>query len=54
MDDLLAARLLDVQNRQRELAELEAELANLIDRSHHLDPAACTDEAICHIIGPGV
>ncbi|KQV63392.1 MerR family transcriptional regulator [Nocardioides sp. Root122] len=49
--DLLTAKLLDVQQRQRELAILEAELDHLLDRSRRLDPAECTDEAICHIIG---
>lgn len=51
---LLAAKRLEVQKRQRELAALEAELENLISRSHRLDPAECTDEAICHIIAPGI
>lgn len=49
---LLAAKLLDVQARQRELASLETELENLIVRSRRLDPADCSDEAICHIISP--
>lgn len=53
VQSLLAAKLLDVQTRQRELAALETELNNLISRSHRLDPADCTDEAICHIIAPG-
>src|SRR3546814_4637511 len=48
--DLLAAKLLDVQRRQRELAILEAELCQLIGLSRRLDPADCSDEAICHII----
>lgn len=48
--DLLATKLLEVQKRQRELAALEAELECLINRSQRLDPADCTDEAICHII----
>lgn len=50
---LLTAKRLEVQKRQRELAALEAELENLISRSHRLDTAACTDDAICHIIAPG-
>lgn len=53
VQSLLATKLLDVQTRQRELAALETELNNLISRSHRLDPADCTDEAICHIIAPG-
>lgn len=48
--DLLAAKLLDVQRRQRELAILEAELGHLIGLSRRLDPTDCSDEAICHII----
>lgn len=48
--DLLAAKLLDVQRRQRELAILEAELCQLIGLSRRLDSADCSDEAICHII----
>lgn len=48
--DLLADKLLDVQQRQRELATLKAELAHLISRSSRLDPADCSDEAICHVI----
>jgi DNA-binding transcriptional MerR regulator len=51
---LLATKLLDVQARQRELAILEAELEDLISRSQQLDPTDCTDEAICHIIAPGI
>ena len=50
--DLLTTKLLDVQQRQRELAALGAELAHLIARSGRLDPADCTDEAICHLITP--
>ncbi len=47
---LLSTKLHDVQARQRELAVLEAELEELISRSHDLDPADCTDQQICHII----
>ena len=52
VQDLLAAKLLDVQQRQCELATLEAELGHLISLSDRLDPADCSDEAICHIIAP--
>ncbi len=48
--DLLSAKLIDVQTRQRELAALETDLADLISSSRHLDPADCTDAQICHII----
>lgn len=50
---LLSTKLLDVQTRQRELIALETELEDLISRSHRLDPADCTDEAICNTIAPG-
>lgn len=48
--ELLWAKLLDVQARQRELAALEIDLTGLIDSGRHLDPADCTDAQICHII----
>ena len=32
------------------LATLEADLVHLISLSRRLDPANCSDEAICHII----
>lgn len=47
---LLLAKLHEVHARQRELAALETELGNLIGRSDRLDPAACPDTQICHII----
>jgi len=47
---LLSRKLHDVRARQRALAVLEAELDELISRSHDLDPADCTDQQICHII----
>lgn len=47
---LLAIKLDAVQERQNELAALQTELQRLISRSAHLDPADCTDPAICHII----
>ncbi|RNL50368.1 heavy metal-responsive transcriptional regulator [Arthrobacter oryzae] len=47
---LLEGKLADVRARQRELAELAAELEQLIDTSHDLNPADCTDADICHII----
>ncbi len=47
---LLMTKLDDIRDRQRELADLEAELEGLISRSGRLDPADCTDAQICHII----
>jgi MerR family mercuric resistance operon transcriptional regulator len=49
---LLMTKLNDIRTRQQELAALERELEGLIRRSHHLDPADCTDSKICHIIAP--
>jgi len=47
---LLATKMNAVRARQSELAGLEAELEDLINRSTHLDPADCIDPQICHII----
>lgn len=52
VESLLITKLNDIHTRQRELAILETELEGLISRSHHLDPADCTDVKICHIIAP--
>jgi DNA-binding transcriptional MerR regulator len=50
---LLEAKLEEVRERRRQLTVLEAELEQLVDRSHRLDPADCTDADICHILRPG-
>jgi MerR family mercuric resistance operon transcriptional regulator len=47
---LLDNRLADVRTRIRSLAVLETELETIIERSHRLDPADCTDADICHIL----
>jgi MerR family mercuric resistance operon transcriptional regulator len=47
---LLDNKLADVRTRIRSLAVLEAELETIIERSHRLDPADCTDADICHIL----
>ena len=47
---LIDTKLANVRARIRDLAVLETELENLIDRSRRLDPADCTDAAICHIL----
>ena len=47
---LISSKLADVRARIRDLTTLEAELDVLIERSHHLDPADCTDADICHIL----
>lgn len=47
---LLDSKLADVRTRIKSLAVLEADLEEVIERSHHLDPADCTDADICHIL----
>ncbi len=47
---LMDSKLATVRARIRDLAVLEAELEGLIERSHRLDPADCTDATICHIL----
>jgi MerR family mercuric resistance operon transcriptional regulator len=47
---LLDSKLAAVRTRIRSLAALEAELEEVIERSHRLDPADCTDADICHIL----
>lgn len=50
---LLDDKLADVRARISELAALQAELEQVIERSSQLDPADCTDTAVCHILtGP--
>lgn len=47
---LLDQKLDDVRARQRELADLAAELEHLIAAAEDLDPTDCTDDEICQII----
>ena len=47
---LIDSKLVDVRTRIRSLGALEAELEEVIERSHRLDPADCTDADICHIL----
>ncbi len=49
---LIDSKLADVRARISDLTILEAELEDLIERSHRLDPADCTDADICHILSP--
>ncbi len=50
VSSLLEHKLDDVRARQRELAALEAELNQLLDHSHSLDPKDCAEEGICQIL----
>ncbi len=49
VDSLLETKLAEVRERRRQLATLESELSQLLDRSRKLDPADCTAGEICHI-----
>ena len=47
---LIDSKLADVRARISDLTILAAELKDLIERGHRLDPADCTDADICHIL----
>lgn len=49
VDSLLETKLADVRKRRQQLAALESELVQLLERSRQLDPADCTAGEICHI-----
>ena len=53
VEQLLSDKLADVRERQRQLAVLELELAELIERSTTLNPADCVPDDICHILQSG-
>ncbi|HZV27588.1 MAG TPA: heavy metal-responsive transcriptional regulator [Acidothermaceae bacterium] len=48
--NLIDDKLADVRRRISELAILETELKQLLDRSQRLDPSDCSDGDICHIL----
>lgn len=47
---LLEAHAADLDARITELNELRHEVQRLRDRAATLDPAACGDDAVCHVI----
>jgi len=49
--ELLRERAEDVDRTIRELRELQGELRRLVDGAALLDPAACSPERVCHVIG---
>jgi DNA-binding transcriptional MerR regulator len=51
--ELLETKIDEVRERRRQLAVLEGELEQLVERGRRLDPADCTDADICHILSPG-
>lgn len=52
--ELLTDKLGDVNTQLRELRTLRRELEGLIERSHHLNPADCSENDICHVLGPAM
>lgn len=47
---LLAAHAAGLETRIAELTALRADAQRLLARAVHLDPAACSDSAVCHVI----
>lgn len=50
---LLEAKLDEVRRRRRQLAALEKELVQLVERAESLDPADCQEGDVCHILVAG-
>lgn len=50
--ELLSARAEEVESRISELRLLREELLRLVARAERLDPAACEEGRVCHLIGP--
>lgn len=53
VDSLLESKLAAVREQRSQLATLESELSQLLDRSRQLDPADCSAGEICHIFSKG-
>lgn len=51
--ELLAARMVAVDQRIEELRSLRAQLESLSERATSLDPAECRPESFCQIISSG-
>lgn len=49
---LIEDRLAEVTERIRQLGALQVELQGLLERSHRLDPADCSEADICQILTP--
>lgn len=47
---VIEAKLAEVQQRLLELVRLQDELQHLRERGRSLDPADCSDAAVCHIL----
>lgn len=50
---LLDAHAADLDTRIAELTSLRADVRRLRERALHLEPAGCTDGAVCHVIPTG-
>jgi len=50
VDTLLHTKLTEVRRRCQQLAVLEHELEQLVERSRQLDPADCTEGDVCQIL----
>jgi MerR family mercuric resistance operon transcriptional regulator len=49
VDALLHTKLVEVDDRIRELQQLRHDLIELLDRSAQLDPADCGPDEVCHV-----
>jgi DNA-binding transcriptional MerR regulator len=49
--DLLVQRSDQIDQKFRELRALKVDLAKIVDRAAHLNPADCDPDRICHLIG---
>jgi len=49
--DLLVNRAREIGRRIAELEALQAELRRLVKRAERLDPLACDERRICHLLG---
>ena len=50
VEALLQDKVAHIQAQRDELAALQAELEQLLTRSHNLDPLACSADQICHVL----
>lgn len=48
--ELLRVRSAEIERTIRELRSLKADLNQLVDRAHSLDPAECDPRGVCHLI----
>lgn len=51
--ELLEARAGEIDRRIEELRALRRDLRRLVTRARKLDPAACDEHRVCHLLNPG-